>query len=88
MPTSAQIQAALAAAQADKLTWAEKADLLEYAITTALLPNGEVALPAFMVSADGASVQTMTIEQATMIATKWRSLDSGGVIPQYVEFGD
>lgn len=87
MATRAQIEAALATAQANRLTWSEKADLLEDAMTTALLPDGvTLALPAFMVSSDGTSASTMTLEAAGNLALKWRNMDTGGIVPQYVEF--
>lgn len=89
MPTPAQIRTALATAQTNTLTYTEMADLLRYAIAAAMVDgSGDIALPWASVSADGVSQSRLTIVEAADLERRFRSLDSGGVIPQLVEFTD
>lgn len=89
MATAAQIQAALADAQTNALSWGDKATLLRRAIDNALLDgSGLCIVPWNNVASDGTSIARLTIDAAVALAVKLESLDSGGVIPQYVEFSE
>lgn len=87
VPTAAQIQLALANATAARLTYGEKAILLDAAIDNALVTSsGTVELPWTTVGADGASTARMTLPEAVDLAVRLRRLDSGGVVSQPLEF--
>jgi|GEM_PF-5466810 len=89
MATTAQIQAALATAQSSALSWGDKADLLRLAIDNALVGGaGEVELPWANVGADGTNIARMSIKEAAELAVKFDSMDSGGIVGQYVELRD
>jgi hypothetical protein len=87
MATAAVIRQALANAQSGRLSYAEKADLLDAAIDNALVSSsGEVKLPWAVVSADGVSTSRMTVAEAVELSAKLRRLDCGGVVSQPIEF--
>lgn len=87
MPTPAQIHLALANAQANRLSYADKADLLDAAIDNALVnSSSEVSLPWTAVSADGVSNSRMSLEAAVDLSARLRRLDCGGVVSQPIEF--
>jgi hypothetical protein len=87
MPTDAQIRTALAQAQSNALSYAEMADLLRYAIAGAMISGaGEIQIPWQQVSADGVAQSRMTVMEAANLERKFRSLDAGGVVPQFCEF--
>lgn len=87
MATTAQIQAALADAQANALGWADKAALLRRAIDNAIINgSGECEIPWQTTGANGISITRITIKDAVDMAVRFEALDSGGVIGQYVEF--
>ena len=89
MATPAQIRTALASAQQNRLTYAEKADLLDAAIDSALVnASGEVELPWSTTGANGVTISRMPLKEAVELAAKLRQLDYGGVVSQYVEFTD
>lgn len=89
MATTAQIQAALADAQASALSWGEMAVLMKRAIVNAQVTGSStVALPVQATSADGSSVTMISIIEAAKLAAKWESMDSGGVVAQYAELRD
>ena len=88
MATPAQIQAALADAQTNALGWGEKAALLRRAIDNAIVNGtGECEIPWQTTGANGISITRISIKEAVDMAVRFESLDSGGVIGQYVEFG-
>lgn len=63
--------------------------LLKRAIVNAQISgSGTVQLPVQAVSADGTSVNTMTIAEASELVRKWESLDHGGIVSQYAELHD
>jgi hypothetical protein len=87
MATTAQIQAALADAQANALGWSDKAALLRRAIDNAIINgSGECELPWQTTGANGVSITRISIKEAVDMAIRFESLDSGGVIGQFVEF--
>jgi hypothetical protein len=87
MATAAQIQAALADAQTNALSWSDKAALLRRAIDSAIISgSGDCEIPWQTTAADGVSIQRIAIKDAVEMAIRFESLDSGGVVPQYVEF--
>ena len=87
MATTAQIQAALADAQANALGWADKAKIIRRAIDNALFSgSGECELPWEITGANGVSITRISIKEAVDMAIRFESLDSGGVIGQFVEF--
>ena len=86
MATPAQIQAALADAQAASLSWGEMAVLLKRAIVNAQINgSGTVQIPIQSTASDGTSVTMMSITEAAKLAAKWESMDYGGVVSQYAE---
>ena len=88
MATPAQIQAALADAQTNALGWGDKATLLRRAIDNAIVNgSGECEIPWQTTGANGISITRISIKEAVDMAVRFESLDSGGVIGQYVEFG-
>lgn len=87
MATTAQIQAALADAQANGLGWSDKAALLRRAIDNAIINgSGECELPWQTTGANGISITRISIKEAVDMAIRFEALDSGGIIAQYVEF--
>jgi hypothetical protein len=87
MATAAQIQAALADAQTNALSWSDKAALLRRAIDNAIISGtGECEIPWQTTSADGVSIQRIAIKDAVDMAIRFEALDSGGIVGQYVEF--
>ena len=88
MATTAQVQAALADAQTNALGWGDKALLLRRAIDNAIVNgSGECEIPWQTTGANGISITRISIKEAVDMAIRFESLDSGGVIGQYVEFG-
>lgn len=81
MPTPDEIRARLATAQANRLTYAEQADLIDYAVAEAMTAG----LPWVSIGIDGANKTRMTVPEAVALATKLRSLDSGGIVAQWAE---
>lgn len=89
MPTPAQIRTALASAQQNRLSYADKAILLDAAIDAALVnSSGEVELPWTTTGANGVTISRISLKEAVELVTKLRNLDSGGIVGQYVEFTD
>ena len=88
MATAAQIQAALADAQTNALGWGDKATLLRRAIDNAIINgSGECEIPWQTTGANGVSITRISIKDAVDMAIRFESLDSGGIVPQFVEFG-
>lgn len=89
MPTPEQIRAAVAQAQSNALSYAEMADLLRYAIASAMVDgSGTITLPWSSVGADGVTQTRISIQEAADLERRFRSLDSGGIVPQLTEFRD
>lgn len=89
MATPAQIRTALASAQQNRLGYAEKADLLDAAIDSALVSSsGEVELPWTTTGANGVTISRITLMDAVKLSAQLRQLDCGGVVGQYLEFTD
>jgi hypothetical protein len=87
MATPAQIQAALATARANALSWGDKAMLLSMAIDNALVNGaGEVEMPIEIGGSDGTNWTRMKISEAAALVAKWKALDSGGIVGQLNEF--
>ena len=87
MPTPEQIQAALVIAQANSLSYVQMADLLRYAISAAMVSGaGDIEIPWNNVSANGVTISRMPITEAVALEIKYRSMDSGGIVPQLMEF--
>jgi hypothetical protein len=87
MATTAQVQAALADAQANALGWGDKAALLRRAIDNAIINgSGECELPWQTTGANGISITRITIKEAVDMAIRFESLDCGGIVGQLVEF--
>lgn len=83
----ATVQAAIAAAQAAEIDWSDMALLLKRAITHAILSaSGEVELPWASTGADGVQMSRISLADATAMYAKFKSLGSGGIVPQLVEF--
>jgi hypothetical protein len=87
MATTAQVQAALAEASSSSLSWAQKATLLRRAIDNAIVSgSGECELPWTQTGANGVNISRISLKEAVDMAIKFEALDSGGIVPQFVEF--
>lgn len=87
MATAAQIQAALATAKANDLTYADMAILLKAAILAALVDGtGSLILPWQSTASDGTSVTRTSIEAAQRLLEFCQRNMSGGVVSQPGEF--
>jgi hypothetical protein len=85
--TPAQIQTALADAQANNLSYAHKAILLSAAIDQSLVNgSGEVSLPWTSTGSDGTTITRMSLNDAVTLLARLRSMQYGGIVGQYVEF--
>lgn len=88
MATAAQIQAALADAQTNALSWGDKAALLRRAIDNAIVANdGTIEIPWQTMGSDGTNITRITLTEAVDMAVRFERLDGGGIVAQYVEFG-
>lgn len=87
MATTAQIQAALADASANDISWAEGAKIIRRAIWNATINgSGECEIPWQTTGANGISITRLSVKEAVDLAVRFERLDSGGVIGQLVEF--
>lgn len=83
MPTPAEIRDRLALAQGEgRLSDAERADLLDLAITEAIAQG----LPYISASLGGGSESRMTVQDALATRDRLRRSAGGGIVAQYAEF--
>lgn len=86
-PTNDQVQTALAAAQAQRLTWSDKAALLSQAIDRALVnSSGEVEIPWTSAGGGGSNVSRLSIDAAVELLRKIEGLSTGGISANLAEF--
>lgn len=87
MATNAIIQAALSAAMSSGLSWRDKAVLLRAAVDNAIVADdGTIALPWTQTGANGVNLTRLSLKEAIDMAVRFESLDTGGIVGQYVEF--
>lgn len=84
--TQAQLQAALAAAKLNELSWSDEATLARAAIRNQFLDaNGNLVVPITSTSADGVEVN-WTLEQAVAWLQLCMRNANGGIVVQKAEF--
>ncbi len=87
MATAAQIQAAIADASANDLSFADMAALVKRAIINSLINStGDVELAWAVAGSRSTSVTRMSMDQAQALLDFCLKRSGGGVIGQYVEF--
>lgn len=84
--SQAQIQAALAAAKQNELSWTDEATLARAAIRNQFFDsNGNLVVPITSANRDGVEVN-WTLEQAQKWLAFCMENANGGLVAQYVEF--
>jgi hypothetical protein len=89
MATTAQIQAALATARNNDISYADMAAMLKAAIISAYLDgSGSLALPWQSTASDGTSITRVPLDGAHNLLKFCERMATGGVVSQLAEFSN
>ncbi len=83
MATAAEIQAVLADALANDISWADLAIILKRALINSMISGSDVSLPWKSVNSDGTAITRDDAERLLQLCNR---MSGGGIQPQLGEF--